>query len=124
MNAPSQLDLIKLEHVIKLQETYEKIFLNSKNKQKQSTAFGDKFSAGVSQKQAEQLKEMGNLIALIKMAFNKIIEKIYQHERRIDSLEQYSCSNCLILHGCQHMYQKTQVVLNLKSMFVKKLTVI
>ena len=35
------------------------------------------------------------------MAVNEMTEKIYQHERRIDSLEQYSRSNCLILHGCQ-----------------------
>ena len=103
MNAPSQLNCIneKLEHVIKMQETYEKNFLNSKNKQEQSTASGDKFSAGGSQEQAEQLKEMGNLIASIKLAVNAMTEKIYQHERRIDSLEHYSRSNSLILHGCQ-----------------------
>ena len=102
MNAPFQLNLIneKLEHVIKMQETYEKNFLNLKYKQKQSTASGDKFFAGGSQEQAEQLKEMGNLIASIKMAVNEITEKIYQHER-IDSLKQYSGSNCLILYGCQ-----------------------
>ena len=117
MNAPSQLDCIneKLEHVIKMQETYEKNFLNSKNKQEQST--------GGSQEQAEQLKQMGNLIASIKMAVNEMTEKIYQHETRIDSLEHYSRSNCLILHGCQDV-QKTQVILNLKTMFVKKLIVI
>ena len=44
---------------------------------------------------------MGKLIALIKTAVNEMTEKIYQNERRIDSLEQYSRSNCLILHGCQ-----------------------
>ena len=102
INTPSQLDCIneKLEHVIKMQKTYEKNFLNSKNKQEQSTASGDKFSAGGSQKQTEQLKQMGNLIASIKMAVNEMTEKIYQHEKRIDGLEQYSRSNCLILHGC------------------------
>ena len=41
------------------------------------------------------------------MAVNEMTEKIYQHEKRIYSLEQYSHSNCLILHGCQDVPKNT-----------------
>ena len=84
-----------------MKETNEKNFLNSKNKQEQSTASEDHFSAGGSQDQVDQLKEMGSLIISIEIAINKMVEKSYQCERIIDSLEQCSCSNCLISHSCQ-----------------------
>ena len=98
-----------------MQETYEKNFLNSKNKQEQST--------GGSQEQAEQLKQMGNLIASIKMAVNEMTEKYTNMKEELTAWNNIVVATVLFFTVVK-MYQKTQVILNLKTMFVKKLIVI
>ena len=46
------------------------------------------------------LQGLSEQISKIKKQVTKIAEQVYSNELRIDKMEQYSRSNCLILHGC------------------------
>ena len=43
------------------------------------------------------------MISSVQVAVEQLADRVYHYERRIDELEQYSRSNCLILHGCQSL---------------------
>lgn len=48
----------------------------------------------------EELLHLSSLVNELKLAVSDLYRTIYQHELHLDRLEQYSRSNCLILHGC------------------------
>ena len=57
--------------------------------------------------QRTHLEEMANMISSVQVAAEQLADRVYHNERRMDDLEQYSRSNCLILHGCQNLPPKS-----------------
>ena len=55
--------------------------------------------------QGKHLEKMANMISLVQVAVEQLADQVYHNERRMD--EQYSRSNCLILHGCQNLPPKS-----------------
>ena len=46
------------------------------------------------------------MISSVRSAVDEIAARVYANERRYDDLEQYTRSNCLILHGCRDLSPK------------------
>ena len=91
--------LAKIEHK---QDEYQSNFLNSSsvNENADASAFvsGTGTSSGKGQK--ELLEELSQSITEIKAKIKDLAKQIEEKEKRMDDLEQYGRSNCLILHGC------------------------
>ena len=49
---------------------------------------------------------MSQMIASVKVTIDQLVDQLYENERRLYDLEQYSRSNCLILHGCDDIPPK------------------
>ena len=49
------------------------------------------------------------MISLIKVTVEDISKKVKENEKKIDDLQQYSRSNCLILNGCHDAPTGTDV---------------
>ena len=81
------------------QEEYKKLCLKN---QEQDTAASNSF-AGTIYVQGKLLEEVSEMISSIEVTARELAHKVSISERRIDDLEQYNCSNCLILHGCQNV---------------------
>ena len=43
------------------------------------------------------------MITLVRCAVDQIAAQVQENERRLDDMEQYGRSNCLILHGCKDL---------------------
>lgn len=94
-----------LQKVMEKQSEYEK---NYSEFRAASTAVNlksdtaEKFSiAGDVSAQGSHLQEMSDLIGEIKAKLESLESRVNKNERAMDALEQYSRSNCLILHGSQ-----------------------
>ena len=69
------------------------------------------------------------MISSVRSAVDEIAARVYANERRYDDLEQYSRSNCIILHGCRDLLPKNDhnkateefVISNLNSELVPSL---
>ena len=46
------------------------------------------------------LDDLNKMVSTLKISVEQLADQVYQNERHLDDLEQYSRSNCLILHGC------------------------
>ena len=87
-----------LKKVSDKQEEYKKLYLKN---QEQDTAASNSF-AGTIDVQGKHLEEVSEMISSIEVTVRELAHKVSINERRIDDLEQYSRSNCLILHqSCQ-----------------------
>ena len=84
-----------LKEVSEKQDDYKKLYLASK---RQNSAV--ELCTGSVDAQGKFLDEVSEMISIIKGTVESISEKVQQNEKKIDDLEQYSRSNCLILHGC------------------------
>lgn len=95
-----------LEKVSAKQNEYEKLYLTKNyagiNAQEQVTA-SNSIIAGDVGAQGHHLQEISDLIAKIKAEVNSLSDKMDKIERKADDLEQYSRSNCLILHGSKQV---------------------
>lgn len=89
--------LQKLEEIKERQDKYEFIYLENKNKT------NDAETVAV---QGQHLAELSQMIASIKVSLDQIADQVFDNEKKIDDLEQYSRSNCLILHGCTDLPPK------------------
>lgn len=89
--------LKKLDEIKERQDKYETIYLDSKNKS------NDAETVAV---QGQHLAELSQMIATMKASLDQIADQVFYNERKIDDLEQYSRSNCLILHGCTDLPTK------------------
>ena len=89
--------LAKIEHK---QDEYQSNFLNSPsvNENADASAFVSCTSSGKGHK--ELLEELTQSITGIKATIKDLAKQIEEKEKRMDDLEQYGRSNCLILHGC------------------------
>ena len=89
--------LAKIEHK---QDEYQSNFLNSSsvNENADASAFVSGTSGDKGQK--ELLEELSQSITAIKATIKDLAKQIQEKEKRMDDLEQYGRSNCLILHGC------------------------
>jgi len=87
-----------LEEIIKKQSEYENLYLQTSAAANLSVCenAGDAVIA-----QGKHLQEISDLITTIQVSVESLSEKVGKNERWLDSLEQYSRSNCLILHGSQ-----------------------
>lgn len=87
-----------LKEVSEKQSEYEKMYIAIKANEDQiaapeSTIVGDVSAQGM------HLQDISNIIANIKVSVEELQDRMYIVERKTDELEQYSRSNCLILHG-------------------------
>ena len=62
----------------------------------------------------KRLQEMSQQIERIQKQMNKVAEKVYSNELKMDKLEQYSRSNCLIFHE-NHVINGLNSKLNLPT---------
>ena len=78
---------------------YQSNFLNSSsvNENADASAFVSGTSGDKDQK--ELLEELSQSITAIKATIKDLAKQIEEKEKRMDDLEQYGRSNCLILHG-------------------------
>ena len=88
----------RLDEISSRQEKYQVNYFSCKNK----TASADIVAESVDL-QGVQLKELGGMISSVRSAVDEIAARVYANERRYDDWEQYSRSNCLILHGCRDL---------------------
>ena len=84
----------KLDEISKRQDEYQKIYLDSKNRITAAESISDTVTI-----QGKHLDEMSQMIASVKVTIDQLADQLYENERRLDDLEQYSRSNCLILHN-------------------------
>ena len=57
-------------------------------------------------KKGLQLKQLSSLVQELKSTVDYLYQSIYNQELKLDNLEQYSCSNCVILHGCEANFRQ------------------
>ena len=96
----SQL-LQRLEKISAKQDEYQKLFL-ARPMSKIANAASESVSVVDSVNiQGKHLEKMANMISLVQVVVEQLADQVYHKERRMD--EQYSRSNCLILHGCQNL---------------------
>ena len=93
-----------LKKVSDKQEEYKKLYLKN---QEQDTAASNCF-AGTIDVQGKHLEEVSEMISSIEVTVRELAHKVSINERRVDDLEQYSRSNCLIL-----LFQHSQEIINL-----------
>ena len=53
-----------------------------------------------------QLKKLSSFVQGLKSIVNYLYQSIYNQELKLNSLEQYSRSNCVILHGCEANFRQ------------------
>ena len=61
------------------------------------------------------------MIAPVKVTIDQLVDQLYENERRLDDLEQYHISNCLILHGCDDIPPKESSNQVLENFVLSKL---
>ena len=86
----------KLEAVSKKQEEYMSQFLYGATNN----------VTGSSSDEKEYLDELNQAISSLKSTASKLADKIKANKKRLNKLEQYGCSNSLILHGCVNLPDK------------------
>lgn len=86
---------MKLDRVITKQAEYENSFIKNNN----DTAKKSVLISDPPKEQEHCLKELTNEIRKLKEEFASVRTWMEQQEMRMDDLEQYSRSNCLVLHG-------------------------
>ena len=102
----SQL-LQRLEEISAKQDKYQKLFL-ARPMSKIADAASEFVSVVDSVNiQAKHLEEMANMVSSMQVAVEQFADRVYYNGRRMDDLEQYSSSNCLILRGCQNLPPKS-----------------
>ena len=91
--------LEKLAKIEQKQDEYQSNFLNLSgvNENADAPAFVSGTSNGKGQK--ELLEELSHSITVFKATIKDLVKQIEEKEKRMDNLEQYGRSNCLILHG-------------------------
>ena len=92
----------RLDEISSRQEEYQNKFLGDKDK---TAAASDIVSESVDL-QGRQLHELAEMITSVRCAVDQIAAQVQENERRLDDMEQYGRSNCLILHGCKDLSPK------------------
>ena len=54
----------------------------------------------------QEFEYLSSMVHDLKINVDKLFKAVYQQELHLDSLEQHSLSNCLILHGCNADFKK------------------
>ena len=90
-----------LKQVSDRQEEYRKMYIanQEQNSASECVSVSDSLHA-----HGRFITDISEMISLIKVTVEDISKKIKENEKKIDDLdlEQYSSSNCLILHGCHN----------------------
>ena len=89
----------RLDEISSRQEEYQNKFLGDKDK----TAAASDFVSESVDLQGRQLHELAEMITSVRCAVDQIAAQVQENERRLDDMEQYGRSNCLILHGCKDL---------------------
>ena len=85
--------------VPKHQDEYNKQYLsNSCNTRVTDSSVPASFSDATSA-QGLLLDDLNKMVATLKILVVQLADQVYQNQRHLDDLEQYSRRNCLILHG-------------------------
>ena len=93
----------EMEQMRKRLSTYEAIYENKvKNKNSDAASSAVSITGNTMEKQ-EDLKHMQNNFNKIQQMVDSAIKRISAVEKRVDDLEQYGQSNCLIIHGCENV---------------------
>ena len=92
----------RLDEISSRQEEYQNKFLGEKDK---TAAASDIVSESVDLL-GRQLQELAEMITSVRCAVDQIAAQVQENKRRLDDMEQYGRSNCLILHGCKDLPPK------------------
>ena len=92
----------EMEQMRKRLSTYEANYEN-KVKNKNSDAASSAVSITGNTIKKQDLKHMQNNFNKIQQMLDSPIKQISAVEKRVDDLEQYGRSNCLIIHGCENV---------------------
>ena len=94
----------EMEQMRKRLSTYEANYENKvKNKNSDAASSAVSITGNTMEKQGEDLKHMQNNFNKIQQMVDSAIKRISAVEKRVDDLEQYGRSNCLIIHGCENV---------------------
>ena len=94
----------EMEQMRKRLSTYEANYENKvKNKNSDAASSAVSITGNTMEKQGEDLKHMQNNFNKIEQMVDSAIKRISAVEKRVDDLEQYGRSNCLIIHGCENV---------------------
>ena len=111
----------KLDEVSKRQDEYNNQYLsNSYNTKPTDSSVPASFSDATSA-QGLLLDDLNKMVATLKISVEQLADQIYQNQRHLDDLEQYSRSNCLILHGCTNLPEKKASNLDFENFVLKTL---
>ena len=87
-----------LDEVSKHQDEYNNQYLfNSRCTKPTDSSVSTSLSEATSA-QGLLLDDLNKMVATLKISVEPLADQVYQNERHLDDLEQYSRSNCLILH--------------------------
>ena len=111
----------KLDEVSKRQNEYNNQYLsNSYNTRPTNSSVPASFSVATSA-QGLLLDDLNKMVATLKISVEQLADQMYQNQRHLDDLEQYSRSNCLILHGCTNLPEKKASNLDFENFVIKTL---
>ena len=111
----------KLDEVSKRQDEYNNHYLsNSYNTRLTDSSVSASFSDATGA-QGLLLDDLNKMVATLKISVEQLADQVYQNQRHLDDLEQYSRSNCLILHGCTNLPQKKTSNLDFENFVIKTL---
>ena len=92
----------RLDEISSTQKEYQNKFLGEKDK---TVVASDVVSESVDL-QGWQLHELAEMITSERCAVDQMAAQVQENERRLDDMEQYGRSNCLIFHGCKDLPPK------------------
>ena len=111
----------KLDKVSKHQDEYNNQYLsNSYNTRLSDSSVPASFSDATSA-QGLLLDDLNKMVATLKISVEQLADQVYQNQRHLDDLEQYSRSNCLILRGCTNLPKKNTSNLEFENFVIKTL---
>ena len=111
----------KLDKVLKRQDEYNNQYVfNSYSTWPRDSSVPASFSDATSA-QGLLLDDLNKMVATLKILVEQLADQVYQNQRHLDDLEQYSRSNCLILHGCTNLLEKKARNLDFENFIIKTL---
>ena len=77
--------------------------MKTKNENSDAASSAVSTTSNSMEKQGKDLKHMQNNLNKIQQMVDSAVKQISAVEKRVDDLEQYGRSNCLIIHGCENV---------------------
>ena len=113
--------LKKLNEVTKRQDEYSKLYLSNSCDVKSTDSTGPVSVSEPTSAQGLMLEDLNKMVSQLKVFVEQLADQVYENERKLDDLEQYSRSNCLILHGCTNLPDKEASNLDFENFVISTL---